>query len=175
MAKRTWNFVDKLFGEDELQSYIIQNAIFITCTEEIEVGKKVIYRCSQYRKYPEHDFQVKVIFSYDDGITVSTSNEYHHAHRASTTRVLLPVREISINSVAASLSCIQTRRAIEHQYKGVVSRSPLCSLLNYHRSRWFHADRLVTLPVMCSCQTNLKTRTQTCSWCFNSFRLIHYI
>ncbi|CAF1550482.1 unnamed protein product, partial [Rotaria sordida] len=60
--------------------------------------------------------------------------EHDHAHRAATTRAPSPVREIVKNSVAAGLSCIQTRRAIEHQYQGGVSRSQLCSLLNYHRS-----------------------------------------
>ncbi|CAF1532580.1 unnamed protein product [Rotaria sp. Silwood1] len=134
MPNRTWNIVDKFFSENEFQSFIVQNAVSIKRTEEIEAGKKVIYRCSKYRKYPECDFQVKVIFSYDGGITVSTSNEHNHAHRASTTRAPSPVREIVINSVAAGLSYIQTHRAIEHQYEGVVSRSQLCSLLNYHRS-----------------------------------------
>ncbi|CAF4881795.1 unnamed protein product [Rotaria sp. Silwood1] len=134
MVKRTWNFVDKFSSEDELQSYIVQNTVSIKRTEEIEAGKKVIYRCSKYRKYPECDFQVKVIFSHDGGVTVSTSNEHDHAHRAATPRAPSPVREIVKNSVAAGLSCIQTRRAIEHQYQGGVSRSQLCSLLNYHRS-----------------------------------------
>jgi len=83
--------------------------------------------------YPECDFQVKVIFSCDGGIIVSTSNEHNHVHRASTTRAPSPVRKIVIDSVAAGLSCIQTRRAIEHQFKGVVSRSQLYSLLSYHR------------------------------------------
>ncbi|CAF3585627.1 unnamed protein product [Rotaria sp. Silwood1] len=73
-----------------------------------------------------------VTFRHSDAI--STSNEHNHAHRASTTRAPSPVREIVINSVAAGLSYIQTHRAIEHQYEGVVSRSQLCSLLNYHRS-----------------------------------------
>ncbi|CAF3566286.1 unnamed protein product [Rotaria sp. Silwood1] len=59
MVKRTWNFVDKFSSEDELQSYIVQNTVSIKRTEEIEAGKKVIYRCSKYRKYPECDFQVK--------------------------------------------------------------------------------------------------------------------
>jgi hypothetical protein len=132
MAKRIWKFVDKFFSEDELQSYTVQNAVSIQRTEETEAGRKVTYRCSKYRKYPECDFQVKVIFSHGE-IKVSTRNEHNHAHRASTTRAPSPVREIVINTVAAGLSCIQTRRAIEHQYEGVVSRSQLCSLLNYHR------------------------------------------
>ncbi|CAF0893017.1 unnamed protein product [Rotaria sp. Silwood1] len=115
MPNRTWNIVDKFFSENEFQSFIVQNAVSIKRTEEIEAGKKLF-------------------FSYDGGITVSTSNEHNHAHRASTTRAPSPVREIVINSVAAGLSYIQTHRAIEHQYEGVVSRSQLCSLLNYHRS-----------------------------------------
>ncbi|CAF3581173.1 unnamed protein product [Rotaria sp. Silwood1] len=110
MAKRTWNFGDKFFSENELQSYIVQNAISKKRTEEIEAGKKVTYRCSKYRKYPECDFQVQVIFSYDGGLTVSTSNEHNHAHRASTIRAPSPVREIVINSVAAGLSCIQLNK-----------------------------------------------------------------
>jgi hypothetical protein len=118
MTKRTWNFVDKFYSEGKLQFYIVQNAVSIKRTEEIEAGKKAIYRCWKYKKYPECDFQVKVIFSCDDGIIVSTSNEHNHVHRASTTRALSPVRKIVIDSVAAGLSCIQTRRAIEHQYKG---------------------------------------------------------
>ncbi len=69
MVQRMWNFVDKFFSENELQSYIVQNAVSIKRTEEIEAGKKVIYRCSKYRKYPECDFQVKLIFSYDGGIS----------------------------------------------------------------------------------------------------------
>ena len=51
MAKRTWNFVQKIFSENELQSHIVQNAVSIKRTEEIESGKKVTYRCSKYRKY----------------------------------------------------------------------------------------------------------------------------
>ena len=134
MAKRTWNFVEKFFSKNELQSYIVQNAVSIKRTEEIEAGKKVIYRYSKYRKYPECDFQVKIIFSCDGGMTVSTSNEHNHAYRASTTRAPSPVREIVINAAAADLSQIQTRRAIQHQYQGVVSNSQITSLLNYHRS-----------------------------------------
>ncbi|CAF3680264.1 unnamed protein product [Rotaria sp. Silwood1] len=91
MAKRTWNFGDKFFSETELQSYIVQNAISIKRTEEIEAGKKII-------------------FSYDGGLTVSTSNEHNHAHRVSTIRAPSPVREIVINSVAAGLSCIQPNK-----------------------------------------------------------------
>ena len=91
MTKRTWNFVDKFYGEGELQSYIVQNAVSIKRTEEIEAGKKVTYRCSKYKKYPECDFQVKVIFSCDGGIIVSTSNEHNHVHRASTTRAFFKV------------------------------------------------------------------------------------
>ncbi len=91
-------------------------------------------RCSKYRKYPECDFQVKAIFSDAGGITVSTSNAHNHAHRVSTTRAPSPVREIVINAAAAGLSQIQTRRAVQHQYQGVVSRTQLASLLNYHRS-----------------------------------------
>jgi hypothetical protein len=68
MIKRTWNFVDKFYGEGELQSYIVQNTLSIKRTEEIEAGKKVIYRCSKYKMYPEYDFQVKVIFPSDGGI-----------------------------------------------------------------------------------------------------------
>ena len=74
-----------------------------------------------YRKYPEYDFQVKVIFSCDEQMTVSTSNEPNHAYRASITRAPSPVREIVINATVASLSQIQTRRAIQHQYQDVVS------------------------------------------------------
>ncbi|CAF1273625.1 unnamed protein product [Rotaria sordida] len=150
MVKRMWNFVDKFFRENELESYIVQNAVSMKRTEEIEAGKKVIYRCSKYRKYAECDFQVKVIFSGDGGITILTSNEHNHAYRASTTRAPSLVSEIVINSVAAGLSRIQMCRATEHQYKGVVSHSQLCNLLNY-------ADRLITVPMMCSCRTNLKT------------------
>ena len=62
MAKRTWNFVQKFFSENEFQFYIVQNAVSIKHTEETESGKKDITRCSKYRKYPEYDFQVKVIF-----------------------------------------------------------------------------------------------------------------
>jgi hypothetical protein len=134
MIKRKWNFVDKFFDENEFQSYIVQNAVSIKRTEEIEAGKKVIYRCSKYRKYPECDFQVKAIFPDAGGITVSTSNAHNHAHRVSTTRAPSPVREIIINAAAAGLSQIQTRRAVQHQYQGVVLRTQLTSLLNYHRS-----------------------------------------
>ncbi|CAF1492750.1 unnamed protein product [Rotaria sp. Silwood1] len=117
MVKRTWNFVDKFSSEDELLSYIVQNTVSIKRTEEIEAGKKVIYRCSKYRKYPECDFQVKVIFSHDDGVTVSTSNEHDHAHQYAT----FPWKKFE------------------------------------DFSKWFYAGRLVTLPMMCSCKTNLKT------------------
>ena len=108
--------------------------VSIKRTEGIEAGEKVIYRCSKYRKYPECDFQVKAIFSDAGGITVSTSNAHNHAHRVSTTRAPSPVREIVINAAAAGLSQIQTRRAVQHRYQGVVSRTQLASLLNYHRS-----------------------------------------
>ena len=50
-------------------------------------------------------------------MTVSTSNEHNHAYRASTTRAPSPVTEIVLN---AGLSQIQTHRAIQHQYQGVV-------------------------------------------------------
>ena len=33
MAKRTWNFVDEFFSENELQSYIIQNVASIKRTD----------------------------------------------------------------------------------------------------------------------------------------------
>jgi hypothetical protein len=51
MAKRMWNFVGKFFSENEVQSYIVQNAVSIKCTEEIEAAKKGhIYRCSGKRR-----------------------------------------------------------------------------------------------------------------------------
>ena len=67
-------------------------------------------------------------------MTVSTSNEHNHAYRASTTRAPSPVREIVMNAVVAGLSQIQTRRAIQHQYQGVVSNSQVTNLLNYYCS-----------------------------------------
>ncbi|CAF4075957.1 unnamed protein product [Rotaria sordida] len=66
--------------------------------------------------------------------TVSASNEYNHVYRSSTTRAPSPVREIVINAATADLSQIQTYRAIQHQYQGVVSNFQIISLLNYHRS-----------------------------------------
>ena len=36
-------FCPETFGENESQSYIVQNAVFIKRTEETESGKKVIY------------------------------------------------------------------------------------------------------------------------------------
>ena len=67
-------------------------------------------------------------------MTVSTSNEHNRAYRASTTRAPSPVRGIVINAAVADLSQIQTRRAIQHQYQGIVSNSQVTSLLNYYRS-----------------------------------------
>jgi hypothetical protein len=133
MAKRTWNFVDKWFNENDLQSYLAENIVSVKRTEETANGKKIIYRCSKYRKYPECDYQVKVVSNYDGEITVSTSNSHNHDHRASTTRAPSPVRDIIKNAAAAGLTQSQTRRSIENQYKGVVSHSQLSSLLNYHR------------------------------------------
>ena len=109
MTKRTLNFVQKFFGENELQSHIVQNAVSIKRTEEIESGKKVTYQRSKYRKYRQCYFQVKVIFSCDNGMTVSTFNEHNHAYHASTTRAPPTAREIIINAAVASLSQIQTR------------------------------------------------------------------
>ena len=130
MAKRMWNFPMKM----NFSTILYKISVSIKRTEEIESGKKVIYRCSKYRKYPECNFQVKVIFSCDGGMTVSTSNEHNHVYRASTTRAPSPVREIVMNVVVAGLSQIQTRRAIQHQYQDVVSNSQVTNLLNYYRS-----------------------------------------
>ena len=129
-----WNFVQEFSNENELQHYIVQNAVSIKRTEETESGKKVIYRCSKYRKYPECNLQVKVIFSCDGRMTISTSNEQNPDYHASTTRASSPIREIVMNAVVAGLSQIQTRRAIQHQYQGVVSNSQVTHLLNYYRS-----------------------------------------
>jgi len=99
MIKRTWNFVDKFYSESELQSYIVQNAVSIKRTEEIEAGKKVIYRC----------------------IIPSTSNKDY------TSSLWL------------------------HEY----ATFPWKIFDDF--SKWLYAGRLVTLPMMCSCQVNLKT------------------
>ena len=103
--------------------------------ELIEDGTKITYRCSSYRKYPKCDFQIKALScNNSNAITVSTSSAHNHDQRALTTRAPSPVRRIVINAVAARLTQSQTRRAIEHEYGGQVSRTQISSLLNYHRS-----------------------------------------
>ncbi|CAF0908445.1 unnamed protein product [Adineta steineri] len=84
MKRREWIFGQKFFGEGELQDYIVQNTVSVKRTEETRVGKKVTYRYSKYRKYPDCDFQLKVIFESDGGMTVLTCNEHNHAHHAPT-------------------------------------------------------------------------------------------
>ena len=97
--------------------------------------KKVIYRCSSYRKYPKCEFQVKpVVCNNTNEITISTSNTHDHDQRAPTTCATSPARNIVINAVAARLTQSQTRRAIGSQFVGRISRTRISSLLNYHRS-----------------------------------------
>ena len=104
-------------------------------TESIVNGKKVICRCSFYRKYPKCEFQVKAVSCNNTNeITISTSNAHNHDQRAPTTRAPSPVRNIVINAVAARLTQTQTCRAIENQFVDHVSRTQISSLLNYHRS-----------------------------------------
>ncbi|CAF4226759.1 unnamed protein product [Rotaria sp. Silwood2] len=75
-----------------------------------------------------------LIFNDNVEIIVPTSNKHNHDHRATTTRVPLPVRDIVRHAAIVDLSQCQTRRTIQNQYEGTVSRLQITSLLNYHRS-----------------------------------------
>ncbi|CAF2541815.1 unnamed protein product [Rotaria sp. Silwood2] len=134
MAKRKWNFVDKFFNDNDLQSVLAQNKVSVKCAEEAKAEKKITYKCSKYRKYPEYEFQMKVISDNYGEIMFSPSNTYNHDYRATKIRAPLPVRDIVRNAAAADLSQCQTRRGIQNQYEGIVSRSQITNLLKYYRS-----------------------------------------
>ncbi|CAF1318059.1 unnamed protein product [Didymodactylos carnosus] len=130
MTRRQWNFVEEFSDENDMKSFIKQNNVSIKRTETIALGKKVIYRCIRARKYSECDFQIRVIYDYnDEKIAVSTSSEHNHDNRASTTCAASPIRDIVKKSVAVGLTQSQTRRAVQNEYT-----SDVPSLLNYHRS-----------------------------------------
>ncbi|CAF2724883.1 unnamed protein product [Rotaria sp. Silwood2] len=120
--------------QQALQSYVAQNNVSVKRTEETTIEKKITYRCSKCRKHPQCDFQIKVIFNDNVEIIVPTSNKHNHDHRATTTRVPLPVRDIVRHAAIVDLSQCQTRRTIQNQYEGTVSRLQITCLLNYHRS-----------------------------------------
>ena len=134
MARRTWNLDDTFFKVSDLQSYVAQNNVSVKRTKLTTMGKKVTYRCSKYRKYPQCDFQVNVMLNDNGEIIVSTSGEHNHDCRAETTRAPSPVRDIVRNAVAIGLTESQTRRTIQRQYEGTISYSQIKSLLSYHRS-----------------------------------------
>jgi hypothetical protein len=134
MAKRTWNFFEKFFHENDVQSYLAQNSVCVKRTEETKTGKTITYRCSKYRKYPECDFQIKVTFNDNGEIAVSTSNTHCHDHRAATKRAPSPVRDIIKNAAAAGLTPVQARRSVHNQYGTDVSDVQVYSLLKYYRS-----------------------------------------
>ena len=79
MSKRNWISTNKFFEKDVLKSYLSKNEVSVKLTEPIVNGKKVIYRCSSYRKYPKCEFQVKAVFCNNTNeITVSRSNTHDH-------------------------------------------------------------------------------------------------
>ena len=94
MVSRTWNLVHTFFNVSDLQSYVAQNNVSVKRTELTTMGKKVTYRCSKYRKYPQCDFQVNVMFNDNGKIIVSTSGEHNHDCRAGTTRAPSSVQDI---------------------------------------------------------------------------------
>ncbi|CAF0775334.1 unnamed protein product [Didymodactylos carnosus] len=122
MARRECNFVE-FSDENDMKSFIKQNNVSIKQTETIALGKKVTYRCTQARKYPECNFQIRVIYYNDEKIAVSTSSERNHDNCASITRTPLPVTDIVKTSVAAGLTQSQTCRAVQNEYTSDVPSS----------------------------------------------------
>lgn len=101
MAKRTWNFGEKIFYDPDLQEYLLQNNVSVKRNKETKTGKTTTFRCSEYRKYPMCDFQMKTISSDNGEKRVLTSNAHNHDYRLPTTRAASTVREIVKQAAAA--------------------------------------------------------------------------
>ncbi|CAF4530989.1 unnamed protein product, partial [Didymodactylos carnosus] len=137
---------EEFSDENDMKSFIKQNNVSIKRTETIALGKKVTYRCTQARKYPECDFQTRVIYYNDKKIAVSTSSEHNHDNCGSTARVQSSVRDIIKRSVAAGLTQSQTRHVVQNEWRWHADSHVFPSTFNLQYNSILWLQEYFTLP-----------------------------
>ena len=107
MACRRWTELDTTAAIDGSMSEFIKSlGVCVKRTEVFNVYKSVIYRCSQYKKYPPCNYQLKVKEYVDGACAIFESESHVHSPREDATRlpstVRTEIREMTDNSLTAA-------------------------------------------------------------------------
>ncbi|CAF1028358.1 unnamed protein product [Didymodactylos carnosus] len=187
MARRQWIFADRFLNRSDFHSYINDQNVSIKRTEQTNGGQKITYRCSECRKFPQCDFQTRCLMKDENEYIVSTSNTHNHSNRNATTRELEWSEKSVLNGFRTCPFVSIKQEKVAWKWKNGLDKSsilywyghthvvPSSYCKQYTSSTWLHAyntmpwtqfdefsswlyaGRLVTIPMMCSCKTNLKT------------------
>ncbi|CAF4627714.1 unnamed protein product, partial [Didymodactylos carnosus] len=102
-------------------------------TEQFIGGLSITYKCSQYRKYPLCEYELKAKQSSDGIFTIYASNSHSHNERNQTTRVPSPVRDNIRLMYENGLTLVQIKKAVKVAYPQVTSDTQIQDVARWHR------------------------------------------
>ncbi|CAF1484115.1 unnamed protein product, partial [Didymodactylos carnosus] len=111
MLRRTWNEVLLCDNESDLSDFIKDQQVCVYRKETFNTGTSITYKCSQYKKYPLCQFQLKAKES-SDGYQVYSSEAHNHHTRAQTSRLPSPVRHNIVLMTDTGLTARQIQKAV---------------------------------------------------------------
>ncbi|CAF1575352.1 unnamed protein product [Didymodactylos carnosus] len=111
MLRRMWNEVLLYDTESDLSDFIKDQHVCVYRKETCNARTSITYKCSEYKKYPLCQFQLKGKESLD-GYQLYSSEAHNHRTRAQTSRLPSPVRHNIVLVTDTGLTLRKIQKAV---------------------------------------------------------------